>query len=533
MFFLAAVCYFPFLGHAQLFDWDEINFAECAREMVVTGNYFLVQIDYAPFWEKPPLFIWMQVLCMKVFGINEFAARLPNAICGTITILVLYLLGNKQRDKAFGFLWAGIYLSTVLASVYFKSGIIDPVFNLFIFLSIYQMVCIEQKEGNLRNKAIYAGLFMGLATLTKGPVGLLIPMLVFVVYRVVTFNFKLPWKSIFILLGTFILITGTWFGLMMLKDPKLMQQFWEYQVRLFKTEDAGHGQPFFYHFVVFLIGCFPMAAFTFRGQFVRPTNNTELVLHRYMNVLFWVVLILFSIVKTKIVHYSSLLYFPGAYAATQLLYRLISAAKSPLGWEVYVLYLLDMLVFGVATALVPWIAQHPENIQALIKDDFGKQNVMMPVMWHWSIGGIGLIFLIGMSLGLYYLHRKKILLMMFTWMITMILWLNLVNYFIVPRVQQYSQGVPVAFFESKAGQNCYLYTWQYKSYAHYFYGKRPQNYPVNGRNQDFLLKAKLDKPVFFVSKSNRVKDLLQYCDSCSLVSQKAGFAIYKRNPTTN
>ncbi|MGL5888758.1 MAG: ArnT family glycosyltransferase, partial [Bacteroidia bacterium] len=70
----------PFLGYAQLFDWDEINFAECAREMMVTGDYTTVQINFEPFWEKPPLFIWMQVLCMKVFGVNEFAARLPNAI---------------------------------------------------------------------------------------------------------------------------------------------------------------------------------------------------------------------------------------------------------------------------------------------------------------------------------------------------------------------------------------------------------------------------------------------------------------------
>jgi 4-amino-4-deoxy-L-arabinose transferase-like glycosyltransferase len=59
---------------------DEINFAESAREMIVTGDYSKVQINFNPFWEKPPLFIWMQVLSMKIFGINEFAARFPNAV---------------------------------------------------------------------------------------------------------------------------------------------------------------------------------------------------------------------------------------------------------------------------------------------------------------------------------------------------------------------------------------------------------------------------------------------------------------------
>jgi 4-amino-4-deoxy-L-arabinose transferase-like glycosyltransferase len=81
---VAALLFVPFLGGVHLFDWDEINFAEAAREMIVTGDYLTVQINYLPFWEKPPLFIWMQVISMKLFGINEFAARFPNAVCGIV-----------------------------------------------------------------------------------------------------------------------------------------------------------------------------------------------------------------------------------------------------------------------------------------------------------------------------------------------------------------------------------------------------------------------------------------------------------------
>ena len=55
------ILFIPFLGRAHLFDWDEINFAESAREMIATGDYLTVRINYLPFWEKPPLFIWMQV----------------------------------------------------------------------------------------------------------------------------------------------------------------------------------------------------------------------------------------------------------------------------------------------------------------------------------------------------------------------------------------------------------------------------------------------------------------------------------------
>ena len=68
--FVCLLLFLPFLGTVHLFDWDEINFAECAREMISTSNYSTVTIDYLPFWEKPPLFIWMQVVSMKLFGIS-------------------------------------------------------------------------------------------------------------------------------------------------------------------------------------------------------------------------------------------------------------------------------------------------------------------------------------------------------------------------------------------------------------------------------------------------------------------------------
>ena len=64
------IFYVPFLGNVHLFDWDEINFAEIAREMRVTGDYFKVQINYESFYEKPPIFGWIQNMSYSIFGIN-------------------------------------------------------------------------------------------------------------------------------------------------------------------------------------------------------------------------------------------------------------------------------------------------------------------------------------------------------------------------------------------------------------------------------------------------------------------------------
>ncbi len=134
---LASLVFIPFLGRVHLFDWDEINFAESAREMIVSHDYSTVQIAYRPFWEKPPLFIWMEAASMKLFGVNAFAARLPNAIIGIITLLVIFNIGRRLLDERLGLWWTLIYAGSWLPFFYFKSGIIDPTFNLFIFLAIW------------------------------------------------------------------------------------------------------------------------------------------------------------------------------------------------------------------------------------------------------------------------------------------------------------------------------------------------------------------------------------------------------------
>ena len=61
-----------------------------------------------PFWEKPPLFFWMQVGAMEVFGVDEFAARLPNALCGVVTLLVLFRIGRRLLAPCSGAVGAGL-----------------------------------------------------------------------------------------------------------------------------------------------------------------------------------------------------------------------------------------------------------------------------------------------------------------------------------------------------------------------------------------------------------------------------------------
>ena len=261
--FLLSCFFYIGLGGTHLFDWDEINFAESAREMIESGNYLRVQINYLPFWEKPPFFFWIQVLSMKLFGVNEFAARFPNALLGFVYMWSLFLIGKRHFGSKFGLIWALIFGASLLPQVYFRSGIIDPLFNLFIFLSIYFMaVALKDKQRkNLLLMALLSGVFSGLSVITKGPVGFLLLGLTLFVYLILERFRSFP--SIKLILGFIaglFLIVGIWLSLEVAQNGfEILGQFIAYQLDLFSKDVAGHAQPFYYHFVVVFFGCFPMS----------------------------------------------------------------------------------------------------------------------------------------------------------------------------------------------------------------------------------------------------------------------------------
>jgi 4-amino-4-deoxy-L-arabinose transferase-like glycosyltransferase len=394
---LGAVLFLPGLGSVHLFDWDEINFAESAREMIVTGDYLTVQINFEPFWEKPPLFIWMQVLSMKIFGINEFAARFPNAICGIVTMLVLFNIGKRLKNERFGLLWVFVYVASFTPFFYFKSGIIDPWFNLFIFLGTYYFICFTSPREH-RNKYFLVALsafFLGLAVLTKGPVGFLIFLLTFAVYFLVKrLKIDFTWGQVALFFGVLIFVGGFWFLLQIVNGNwSVIQDFITYQIRLFETKDSGHGGFLLYHFVVLLVGVFPasvFALFTFRRNILQKESDS-MISHffRWMMILFWVVLILFTIVRTKIIHYSSMCYFPLTFLTTWYIERIIDRKES-IHWLAKVLIGLFALIFSLAIAIVPFIDSLKHLLFSVV-DEFTKGNLEATSQWmgfEWIVGVI-------------------------------------------------------------------------------------------------------------------------------------------------
>ncbi|MEM6768499.1 MAG: glycosyltransferase family 39 protein, partial [Bacteroidota bacterium] len=273
---IGALFFLPFLGNVHLFDWDEINFAEISREMILLQDYLRIYVNFEPFWQKPPLFFWLQVLSMKLWGINEYAARFPNAICGVVTLPILYCIGKQLYSRTFGWLWVGAYVGSILPHLYFKSGIIDPWFNLFIFLGLYFLIIYYWKKHEMAQDKftlapytylLLGGFILGMAILTKGPAAYLIVGLVLAVYWVrekFRFFISVPEFILFSVMCT--LVSLAWFGLETWKNgPSFSIAFIRYNWELFSTHSAGHKGFPGYHFVVLLIGCFPASIYALRS----------------------------------------------------------------------------------------------------------------------------------------------------------------------------------------------------------------------------------------------------------------------------
>lgn len=532
IFGIAALIFIPFLGGVHLFDWDEINFAEAAREMIVTGDYMTVKINFLPFWEKPPIFIWLQVLSMKMFGINEFAARFPNAICGIVTLLVLFNIGRKLRDNQFGLIWVLAYTGSVLPFFYFKSGIIDPWFNLFIFLSVYHLMLYSFPENSTKIKNIVlSATFAGLAILTKGPVGFLLVALTAGIYLlIVRFKVKVKFVEVLTFFLVLTIVGGFWFIIQIINgNYDTVVEFVVYQIRLFQTKDAGHGGFFGYHFVVLFFGVFPssiLALKSFKGENLHEAKYN--LMKRWMLILFWVVLILFSIVKTKILHYSSLAYFPLTFLAANFVANALTKKYRWSTWQT-VLIIFVAFLMALPVILLQFVAQYKNEIIAKnwIHDDFTVANLAADVKWSGFEFLPGALFFIAVILIFIYVKKEQILKRaVMLWSVTILFTLSILL-FIVPKIEGYSQLALIDFFESKAGKDVYIKNVHFKSYATYFYGETQPPSNKNFYNDDWLLTGDIDKDVYFVTKIHRAHLMEQYSD-IKKIGEKNGFVFYLR-----
>ena len=546
---------FPTLGDFNLFDWDEINFAESSREMLVSGDFFHVQINFEPFHEKPPLFFWLQVLSMKVFGINAFAARFPNALLGVFTPIILFMMGTKIKNSSFGILWSLVYLLGLLPSLYFRTGIIDPYFNLFIFTSIY-FGYLHFSNEEVKNKIhlVLSGFFAGLALITKGPVAVLIISIVFIFFLFIR-KLKIDIMSILVFFITILGCSLIWYGYEIWQSgPWFIIEFIKYQIELFSMPVAGHQQPFYYHVLVLLFGCFPFSFFALKIIF---SSKTSPPFQALMRILFWVVLILFTIVSTKIVHYSSLAYFPLSYLATIEMQKLQFGKKLSMLFKTIFIAFAFLISTGLTMGIYALIAQ-PEFMYESIKDPYIQEIMKTPLDWNGFEYLIPLLILTG-SILFIALSSKRLIQSIILYLVFLGMFFSFSSKLILPKIDFLLQGHLIQFYDSISLDKKYISTVGFKSYAHYFYAQTDQltktdhlktkkieildtHFDVDSfhdltksqKNKyssyvvNWMIDGNIDRPCYLVTKSNRKVNQLEQNKNLDIVYNKLGYKIFKR-----
>jgi 4-amino-4-deoxy-L-arabinose transferase-like glycosyltransferase len=207
-------------------DTTEARYAEIARKMLETGNWVTLQHDYGiPFWAKPPLSTWLSAFSMKLFGVNEFAARFPSLLLSIAVLGLVWKLAKEQMNYI-----AAMVAVVVLAGTFYfflDAGAVmtEPTLIFCITLSLASFWLAVVKHRVLWSYLFFVGLGLGL--LAKGPiilvlVGLPLFFWVLINHAWLSLWLRLPWIKGILLMC---LIALPWYILAEYRTPGFLNYF--------------------------------------------------------------------------------------------------------------------------------------------------------------------------------------------------------------------------------------------------------------------------------------------------------------------
>ncbi len=199
---ISIVPYFWGLGKPDIQDVDESTYAEIAREMVVSGDWISPTYNGNPFDQHPPLVAWLMAASIKLFGATPFAARLPNALLALAGLFITFSIGKRIADRETGIAAALALVTAPAYHLMVRDARLDMALMVFIALSLWGIVSYLYEPKKYYLVLAYVG--SALAFLTKGPIGLVIPILVTGVFIIMTRRWNLilrlglPWGLVLI-----------------------------------------------------------------------------------------------------------------------------------------------------------------------------------------------------------------------------------------------------------------------------------------------------------------------------------------------
>ncbi len=253
------------LGGRPLLEPDEGRYAEIAREMLRDGDWLVPHLNGVPHFQKPPLLYWFTASSFALFGLNEWAARLPSALAAAGTLALTFWIGRMLAGARVGLAAAGVLLASLEFFLLARSLTPDMLMTFFITLAIAAFVrrVVLQREGDRALR--WDGVFfvaMGLGFLTKGPMALVVPLSAAIAWkwaeRSLPENQRSQPVSWFSGLLVTIAVAMSWFALMALRDRALFDYFVKYElVQRFASKAHGRSQPLLFFVPVMIGGALP------------------------------------------------------------------------------------------------------------------------------------------------------------------------------------------------------------------------------------------------------------------------------------
>jgi 4-amino-4-deoxy-L-arabinose transferase-like glycosyltransferase len=304
--------YFINLGQWDLWNPDEPRYAQVAREMVNRGDWILMHFNGRIYGDKPPLFFWLISLSSYLWqGFTSYSARFPSALFGTFTVLLTFLLGRELFASRTGFL-SGFVLATSLGFAYLSTRAnIDATLTFFTTASLFCF--FKQYQWNKKEKShlkrikglLIYGFYiaMALATLTKGPVGFILPLLTSLAYVLIQKDWR-GMKEMRLLPGMllFIAIVLAWYlpaiwkgGRYYLNETLFHQTIDRYSI------GWSHVHPFYYYLYKFPVDFLPWIFFLPAAMIYGFSKEVIVKKKEFLFLLTWfiVIFLFFSISKGK------------------------------------------------------------------------------------------------------------------------------------------------------------------------------------------------------------------------------------------
>jgi 4-amino-4-deoxy-L-arabinose transferase-like glycosyltransferase len=257
---LAVPLFFVKLGGAGLVDPDEPFYAVPALEMLKTGTWTVPIFRGQPWFDKPILFYWMILAAFKAFGVSEWTARIGSALSGLGGTVAVALLAPSAWRRSGVNVLAAVVLATSLEYAFLaRSAVTDMTLTLFLTLGF--LAVARYLESGTLSSAAAAGAGFGLATLTKGPVGVLVPAVALVGYGLVARRRELlaP-KALAVSAAAFAAAALPWYAYMLAAHRDLVVHVFLGEENLGRFVNPEHRQFPLFYVAVLAVGLLPWSA---------------------------------------------------------------------------------------------------------------------------------------------------------------------------------------------------------------------------------------------------------------------------------